>query len=200
MLSGLLEGVKAFQQAIAAGDPPVPPILIAPPAPPLPAPVTPGANPGLTLSVDEDPRFFVPYNGAELHFVYLVKITNTGPATDTFRIDNAGTSGYYGFAAAMPQITLAPGASGEVGLCLIPNGALPAAGVMLPFGVRVYSPANPGADASFSGTRATPSAQALRMRVLPASASVRAGSAASTTLTLDSLGNVPAAVTPSAAT
>ncbi len=190
MLSGLMEGVKAFRQAIATGDPPVPPVLLAPPLPPLPAPVAPGASPGLTLAVEPDPRFFVPYNGAELHFVYLVKITNTGPATDTFRIDNSGTSGYYGFVAAASQITLPAGASGEVGVCLVPNGALPAPGSSLPFGVRVYSPANPAADVTHSGTRVTPSARALRLRVLPGSASTRAGATTNTTLTLDSLGNV----------
>ncbi|WP_257387247.1 transglutaminase-like domain-containing protein, partial [Tahibacter caeni] len=195
MLSGLMDGIKAFREAIGSGDPPVPPILLAPPLPPLPANVAPGSAPGVTLAVEEDPRFFVPYNGAELHFVYLLKITNTGPATDTFRIDNAGTSGYYGFVPAVPQITLPAGASGEVGLCLIPNGALPAPDSPLPFGVRVHSPANPAADVAHSGTRVTPSAKALRLRVLPASASLHSGEAAAATLTLDSLGNVATGAT-----
>lgn len=193
MLSGLLDGIKTLRSAITSGDPPVPSILIAPPVPPLPANVAPGANPGVAVNIVADPRWFVPYNGAELPFVYLAKITNTGPATDTFRVDNAG--GGYGLVAAVSQITLRPGESGEVGLCLMPGGALPAPGTPVPFNVRVYSPANPTVDTTSANTNTTPSAQALRLRVLPAGASVRTGQSTATTLTLDALGNVPTTAT-----
>jgi uncharacterized repeat protein (TIGR01451 family) len=189
MLSGLLEGVESFKAAIGAGDPPVPAILMAPPLPPLPTPVAPGASPGLTMSMVQDTRYFVPYNGAELPFVYLVKITNTGPATDTFRVDGSSINSYYGFTTAQSQITLAAGASGEVGLCLNPNGPLPPAGTPLPIGVHVYSNTNPGVEGIFTDTKVMPSAKALRVRLLPPSASVHPGDTASATLTLDSLGN-----------
>ncbi|MDC8012749.1 transglutaminase domain-containing protein [Tahibacter soli] len=195
MLSGLLDGIKTLRSAITSGDPPVPSILIAPPVPPLPADVAPGATPGVAVDVVADPRWFVPYNGAELPFVYLAKITNTGPATDTFRIDNAGAGNGYGLFLAMTQITLRPGQSGEVGLCIAPGGALPAPGTPVPFNVHVYSPANPAADTTSANTNTTPPAQALRLRALPAGASVRAGQNATTTLTLDALGNVPTVAT-----
>jgi hypothetical protein len=195
MLSGLSDGVKALRDAIATGDPPVPPILLAPPQPPLPIDVTPGASPGVAVDIVADPRWFVPYNGAELPFVYLVKVTNTGPATDTFRLDYAGAGSGYGLTLAVPQITLAAGRSGEVGLCLAPGGALPSAGTPVAFNVRVYSPAHPAVDTTVAQTNTTPSARALRLRVLPASVSVQAGANAATTLTLDALGNVPTTAT-----
>ena len=188
MVSGLLDGLKAFKDAIGAGDPPLPPILLSPPQPPLPAPVTPGASPGLTLNVLRDTRYFVPYNGAEVPTVYLAQITNTGPATDTYRIESAGVDGPYTLTTAVPQITLAPGASGEVGVCLLPNGALPPGGTHTTFRLRVHSIFDPP-DQTFPGDQVAPDVSALLLRIAPDNATLHAGDSVPATLTLESLGN-----------
>ena len=194
MLDGLLDGVKAFKEAIGAGDPPVLDIVLAPPQPPLPAPIAPGSSPGLTMSVMRDTRYFVPYNGAEVPSVYLTKITNTGPATDTFRIDNGGADAPYSMVLATSQITLAAGASGEVGVCLVPYAALPASGAPTTFHLHVYSPANPTADQSYNGTQTTASTSALLVDIQPDNASIKSGSSVPATLTLNALGNTATTV------
>lgn len=197
MLSGLLEGIKAFTDALNAGDPPVPSILLAPPLPPLPAPVAPGTTAGLTLEVVRDARYYVPFYGAELQTVYLAKITNTGPSTDTFRIENAGTNwgGFGSLVTALPQITLAAGASGEIGACIVPIGPLPASGAPRSLGLRVFSPNNPAADVTHEESIPVPATRALSLRVQPTSATLQAGASVSPTLTAQSFGNTSTTAT-----
>jgi large repetitive protein len=189
MTSGLLDGIKAFKDAIGAGDPPVPSILLSPPQPPLPDPIAPGTSPGFTMSVARDTRYFVPYNGAEVPSVYLAKITNTGPATDTFRIDNVGVDAPYSMTPAVGQITLAAGASGEFGVCLSPYAALPPTGTNTGFHLHVYSTKNPGADHTFDGSQSTAASSALLLDIQPSNVSAHAGDSIPATLTLHSLGN-----------
>ena len=188
MLSGLLDGIKAFKDAIGAGDPPVPSIVMAPPLPPLPAPITPGASPGFTMDIVRDTRYFVPYNGAEVPTVFLARITNTGPATDTFRLGNAGADAPFSMLTGVPQITLAPGASGEVGVCLVPYAALPPDGTPTGFHLHVTTPSS-GVDQTIDGSQTTPSASALLMQIQPGNASAHAGDSIPATLTFNSLGN-----------
>ena len=192
MLSGLLDGIKAFKDAIGAGDPPVPSIVMAPPLPLLPAPIAPGSSPGFTMNLVRDTRYFVPYNGAEVPTVFLAKITNTGPATDTFRLNNAGVDAPFSIVTGVSQITLAPGASGEVGVCLIPYAALPPSGTATGFHLRVTTPTT-GIDQTIDGSQTTPNASALLMQIQPDNTSAKAGDSISATLTFNSLGNAATA-------
>ncbi|MBS0321865.1 MAG: choice-of-anchor D domain-containing protein [Proteobacteria bacterium] len=203
MVDGLLEGLETLKKAIvlALGDPQVPDILVSPPQPRLPATVVPGAVAGVGVTVAPDPRFVLPYSGSELPTVFLATVTNTGPATDSFVFQPQYSDYPFGITNnPSPPLTLGPGESGELSICLAPGAPLLAPGGPVAFGGRVISTTAPTVAAPVSGTTTMPSATAASIRVLPASANVAAGATTTTTLTIDSLGNADTTVALSAST
>ena len=192
LVSGFLEGIELAHRVLLValqGDPPVPPILISPLSPPLPAGVTPGATPGVALALAPDPRFNVPVSGAELASVYLATVTNTGPATDSFRVVSNGSEYPFGLLAPGFPLTLPAGASGEVSVCMATDLALPAAGTPKTFQALAQSTTNFAVTAAHNGSLSVPAARALLMRIVPGGAPALPGAALAATLTLDSLGN-----------
>ena len=198
LVSGLLEGLELAHRVLLValqGDPPVPPILISSPLPPLPANVAPGATAGVALALAPDARFHVPVAGAELASVYLATITNTGPATDSFRVVSNGSQFPFGLLAPGFPVTLPTGGSGEVSVCLSTESALPAAGTARTFQALAQSTTNFAVTAAQNGSLSVPATRALLMRIVPGSASALPGTTLAATLTLDSLGNTATPVT-----
>lgn len=193
MVGGLFDGLQAFQFILDSilGDPPVPDVLIAPPLPALPATVAPGSSPGVSLTLAPDPRFVVQYNGAELPTVFLAQVRNTGPATDTFRVTTLGSDYPFSIPNVSPALTLAPGATGEVSVCLIPGAAVASPGAPITFTVQAASTSDGTVKSVAPGSLATPSVTAALARILPGVANMTAGASAIATLTLDSFGNAP---------
>lgn len=196
MIGGLFEGLEAFKLGLelALGDPPVADILLAPPLPPLPAPGAHGASAGVSVSLAHDPRFVYRWKGGELPTVFLATIVNTGPATDSFRLMPQYSDSPFGVPLWPPPVTLAPGATGELSLCLVPGGPLPAPGTTIGFGALVQSTSAPAVQAPTSGSFGTPAMAAADMRILPGGAEVEAGGSTQATLTIDSLGNAATTV------
>lgn len=191
MIGGLFEGLESFKLGLelSLGDPPVAGVLIAPPLPPLPAPGAPGATAGVSVSLTPDPRFVYRWNGGELPTVFLATIVNTGPATDTFRLQPQFSGSPFSVPLWPPAVTLAPGATGELSLCFVPGGPLAAPGTSIGFGALVQSVSAPAVQTSTTGNFATPAMTAASMRILPGGAEVAAGGSTQATLTIDSLGN-----------
>jgi hypothetical protein len=199
-VKGLISGIATFSDALKIGDPPAPPILLAPPVPPLPASVAPGATPGVSVTLAPDARFNIPFQGSELPTLYTATIRNTGPATDTFRLVGNGSDFPYALAAVAPPLTLGPGAAGEVSVCLLPEGPLPAAGSSKAFSVVAQSTTNGAVAQTANGAYVAPAAKALLLKTLPAVITTTAPGTTTTTLTLDSLGNAATTVNLSAVT
>src|SRR5262249_37238908 len=97
-----------------------------------------------------------------------------------------------GFAAqtSVPQITIPPGETAEVGICLRPTGALGVPGTPASFSVTVTSNSNPAVSALVDTPFTLPSVPALLLSATPASASTTPGGSTTTTLTFQSVGNV----------
>src|SRR5262249_34421117 len=76
----------------------------------LPQPVlNPGATPGVQIgNITTDSIFTMPVAGNQLPLVFDLPITNTGPATDTFRIQTTGT-GYFSPYTSVGLLTLKGG-------------------------------------------------------------------------------------------
>ena len=199
MVSSLLTGLEDMQKAFAGegGDPPLPRGFFSSAIPPLPADQPPGISAGLAITAALDPRFSVPYAGAEFASVYLVRAVNTGPVTDTFRF-SAGGSGaginlqdpYY----LLPAVAIRPGATFEFHVCMKPQAGIAAAGVAVPFTVSGASTTTPSVNATTNGSFVVPTTTALSLRVAPGPDTALPGSSRSLTLTLNSLGNAATAV------
>ncbi len=197
LISGLLEGIETFEKGLelALGDPPVADILLAPPLPALPAPGAHGATPGVSVTVAPDSRFVYSWNGGELPTVFLATIVNTGPATDTFRYQPQFSDYPFGAPITPPALTLAPGATGELSVCLVPGAPLANAGAPITFGGNVVSVTDPAVHVPLTGSFGTPSVAAAALRILPVAANLQAGASTQATLTLDTLGNAATTVT-----
>ena len=197
LISGLSDGFDNQDKILKLwlGDPPVGSILMAPRDPPLPSPIAPGAAPGVTLTLTPDPRFTLLTGGAELPTVYVARVTNTGPATDVFRVEDYGADPPFQQFYSRPDLRLAPGASGEVSVCLTTGGALPPPGSSRSFNSHVRSLTNNAVFADRTATMTTPVARALLLRILPEGATALPGATVAATLTLDSLGNTATPVT-----
>ncbi len=188
LVKGLKDGLDDLAKLFNAdgGDPLVPTTLFALDNPPLPANQPPGAVPGVSVSMAVDPLYSIGVDGAEFHSVYKVQVTNTGPATDTFRFIPSG--GIYQMLIPTPPLTIPAGATAEFHACLTIGNGLPAAGTQTPVSVTAQSTTGPTSN-SANDTYSTALAAALALRVLPTPQRALAGTGGTATLTLDSLGN-----------
>ncbi len=200
LVSGLLDGLTDITKALVGegGDPPLPSHLFSSAVPPLPAPQPPGATAGLTLSASLDPRFTVPFLGAEFPSVYLVRAVNTGPAADFFRFDSTG-SGPNLYVTDVryvwPVVRIAPGATFEFHVCVAPDRVVPAVGAASYLQFSGTSTTTPSVTATFTGSFVTPATTALSMRILPNPQVALPGAVLAQTLTVESRGNQSTNVT-----
>ncbi len=194
MLTGLIEGLDDMTKMFAGenGDPPLPRLLFSSATPPLPAPQTPGATAGLSLTATLDTRFSRSFAGAEFASVYLVRAVNTGPSTDTFRFTAYGGGSGLNVVDTQyvnPPARIAPGATYEFHVCVDPNTAIPAAGIVAALQVTGTSTTTPTVTTTATSSFTTPATPALRMRLAPTPQTALPGGSVPVTLTLDSLGN-----------
>lgn len=205
MVSGLLDGLEDMQKAFSGegGDPPLPRTFFSSAVPPLPADLSPGAGPGLSISAALDPRFTVPYAGAEFASVYLVRAVNTGPLTDNFHFTAGGGGAgmnlqdpYY----LLPTVAIRPGAAFEFHVCMKPQTGIAPGGTVVPFTITGASTTAPSVTGTTSGNFTVPNTTALDMRVAPGPDTALAGATRNLTLTFDSLGNTATTATLTATT
>lgn len=175
-------------------DPPVFPFLSSDLGPEL-TPVTPGATPNVVTQIVPDEYFTIPLNGVEVPSVFKAQIQNLGPTTDTFELSFPDIPSGFTIQSSVPQITVPPGQTGEVGICLSPTGAVGAPGSTAPFTVRATSTADPSVTADGAASFATPELPTLSLTSIPAALSSTPGTPVSATLNISSVGNVPADAT-----
>ena len=198
--SGLGEGIKIVQDALTANLPKDPDVLpfLTTPLGPLPAGVTPGTNPGVTVSITTDATYTLPYNGNNLP-VYDVNVVNTGPTTDTFNFNYRDTSGQFRIYTSVPSLTLLPGQAGETNLCAPPIDSsgvtLPPVGSTSPFQVSATGQAG-GATAAGTTNFVVPAIPTVALTVDPPVLTVSPNASVNATLTITSVGNAsPGSVT-----
>ncbi len=80
----------------------------------------------MTLAVNADPEFTVPYNGAQVPTAYQAVIHNTGPTADTYNLTFPTVPAGFTVLSSSTSVTIPAGQTGIVGIYLQPSGTLPA--------------------------------------------------------------------------
>jgi uncharacterized membrane protein len=151
-------------------------------------------QPGMTLAVNPDPIFTVPYAGAQVPTAFRAVIQNTGPAADTYNLTFANVPSGFTLASSATSDTVPAGQTGIVGLYLIPTAGsvLPAPGTPLSFQVTATSTTNPALTQMFTVTFTMPAIDAVTVVSNPVQVSTVPGFPATATVTLQNVGNVAA--------
>ena len=97
------------------------------------------SQPGFTLAVAQDPLSTLPFNGAQLPTAFQATVENTGPAADTYTLTYSGIPSGFTLLDSAASLTVPAGATGLVGLYLMPNGQVPAVGTVLTLTVTATS-------------------------------------------------------------
>ena len=74
--------------------------------------------PGMTLAVNPDSVFTVPYNGAQVPTAYRAVIDNTGPTADTYSLTFPTAPAGFSVVASQTSVTIPAGTTGFVGIYL----------------------------------------------------------------------------------
>ena len=160
-----------------------------------PAPIPPGAQPGVTVHLIPDEFFTVEVGGAELPSVFLTQIQNTGPTEDTFAIVLPNPPPGYTLESSVSEITVPPGQTAEVGICLRPINGLGAPGTAAPFDVTVTSTTDPSITDTTNENFVTPDVHGLTLTPAPTFTSTSPVSSVPVELSMTAAGNVAEQVT-----
>ena len=96
------------------------------------------------LQVVPDDFFTLPINGAELPSVFKAQIQNLGPDEDTFALNFSQVPSGFTIQSSVPTLTLPAGVTGEIGICVIPDGPLGMVGDPASFTADVVSTTSAG--------------------------------------------------------
>ena len=162
---------------------------------PGPTSVTPGSQPGVNAQLVLDGFFTESVGNAEVPSVYKVQIQNTGNAANTFAITLPPAPPGYTLQSSVPEITVPPGQTAEVGICLRPVNGIGAPGTSVPFSVTVTGT---GTSATDTETFVTPDVHGVTLTPDPAFASASPGSSVPVELSITAAGNGAENVTLSA--
>ena len=151
------------------------------------------AQPGISLNVDADPLFTVPYHGAQLPTAFRATIQNDGPAAETYNLTFSNVPSGFTLPNSGTSLTIPAGQMGFVGLYLMPNPGqpLPAPGTQLSFTVTATSTTDSKITQSQSVSFTIPAIDAVTVTSSPTSVNTTPGTAVTDTLTITNAGNVP---------
>lgn len=151
------------------------------------------AGSGIAAKIIHDPLFTQPYAGGELPTVFRVGVANGGAAKRMrFQLETPVP----GFDAetSVDSILTPQGQIGEVGLRLIPTGALPAPGTVIPIAVRVFEEANPANFKIATFNYTVPQIHGVTLSIDPLSLSLAPNGSQIAKVTVKAVGNVSESV------
>ena len=195
--TGLLDGIKQAKMWLQANLPKDPEVFqfVGTPLGLSQTPPTPGTTPGVQMgALTVDPQFTMPVNGNQLPLVFDLPITNTGPATDTFKISISNGSQYYQEYPSVASLTLLGGQTGMVNVCVMPydstGASLPPVGQAETYTVTVTSATNSSITTSTQPSFGAPASPGIEISTDPATITMTPGGTVSANLNLASVGNV----------
>ena len=150
--------------------------------------------PGLAFSIEPDPLFTVPFNGAQLPTAYQAVIRNLGPAAETVTISIPQSPTGFSVLPSVDQVTIPAGETGIVGLYLRPSGMIPSPGTIAPFTVHATSSAN-GISQTHTEPFVVPEVHGLTLLADPGALSTIPGVGIDVVLEIEAVGNVGESVT-----
>ncbi|HXG10326.1 MAG TPA: hypothetical protein VNK04_11225 [Gemmataceae bacterium] len=157
--------------------------------------VTPTA-PGVSLAVQPDALFTVPYNGAQVPTAFRASVRNLGPAVDTFNLSVTGVPPGFTLQTSANSVTVPAGQTGIVGLYLVPNGGpLPAPGTHLTFTVTATSTTDGSITATQNVDFVMPEVHGVTVIANPVTVNTTPGNGVEATVTVTAVGNVAEAIT-----
>lgn len=162
---------------------------------PEPALVPTNPQPGVNVEIVLDGFFTESVGDIEIPSVYKVQIQNTGDAVNTFHITFPPAPAGYELQSSVSRITVPPGQTAEVGICLRPINGIGAPGTSVPFSVMVTGT---GTSATDTETFVTPDVHGVTLTADPSFASASPGSSVPVELAITAAGNVAENVTLSA--
>lgn len=142
--AGFFVGLSIAAARLAA-DPPLGNILLSPPLPGTFGNLT---GSGVAASIIPDPEFTLPFGGTQLPTIFRVGIKNLGSSADTFTLNFTNIPAGFTAQTSIPQITIPPGETAEVGICLRPVSGISAPGTSASLSLNVISTTNPAITTS----------------------------------------------------
>ena len=144
----------------------------------------------------------MPFNGAELPSAFRATIQDLGPAADTYNLTFSNVPSGFSVEQSSTSVTVPAGATGFVGIYLVPNAGqpLPAPGTVVSFTVTATSTTNPAITQTQTASFTVPDIDAVSLTSSPTMLSSTPGAPATATLTLQNNGNVSETVTLAATT
>lgn len=139
-----------------------------------------------------DSEFYVDLGGARVPTVYRLGVKNQSGTGGTFTFAPGTLPPGFTIDTSVTDLFLPAGATGELSICLRPDGALPPPGTTAPFTVLVTAPGEPAA--AQDGTVLVPEVHAIDLRVAPEVVGAPPGATKTTRLEIASVGNVPESV------
>jgi uncharacterized membrane protein len=150
--------------------------------------------PGMTLAVNPDPIFTVPFDGAQVPTAFQAVINNTGPTADSYNLSFSNIPAGFTLLNSGTSVTVPAGQTGIVGVYLQPNGMLPAPGTPLEITVTATSTSDPSITETVTEHFVMPTVDAVTLVSDPPTLTSSPGTGVSATVTLQNVGNVPETV------
>ncbi len=153
--------------------------------------VTP-TRPAMTLDLESDPQFTVPFNGVQLPTAFLATIRNLGPAVDTYTLSFDDVSGGYTLLNSGTSVTVPAGQAGILGLYLspTPGQVLPEPGTVLTFTVTATNATDPSLTQTRTASFTVPAISAITITSSQPSVSTIPGAPVTATITITNAGNL----------
>ncbi len=154
-------------------------------------------QPSVTLRVDPDPIFTVPFGDAQVPSAFQAVIRNTGPAADTFNPTFSNVPAGFTVVTSRPSVVVPAGQTGILGVYLVPNAGqpLPPPGTQLSFTVAVRSASDASITQSETEIFIMPEVRGVALASTPGAVSTTPGVARMAALTIKSVGNVAQTIT-----
>lgn len=170
-------------------DPPVFPFLSGSPSTPRP-PVSPSPGLGIAIAVEPDPLFTIAAVGTQFGGVFRAFVTNEGDETQEYRVTADLAQGALPVRVGAERITVAPGETGEVSICVGSADSIPDVGTIVDLYVSVAHVVDANVRAETQVAMSLPPAHGIGLRFSPNQLSLKPGEAATVDLQVSGRGNV----------
>ncbi len=144
----------------------------------------------LVVAAAPDPTVTVPFNGAQLPTAFRLGILNQGSTPETYALSFANVPAGFAVLSSLPQVTIAPGQTVEVGFYIVPTGAIPAPQTQLSFQVTAASTSDSSIAQTQTVNFTVPEIDAVSITAITPGLSTSPGVGAADVLTITNTGNV----------
>jgi uncharacterized membrane protein len=151
-------------------------------------------SPGIDVSLDADPLYYLEYFGAQVPTAYRATIRNLGPQVDTFELTFPSVPLGFEVLHSKTTVTIPPGQTAIVGLYLNPTGQLPAPGTQVSFAVTATSTTDNLITQTQTIYFAVPEIHGVILTSTPTEVTTLPGTQIQTTMVIEARGNVPETV------